>query len=293
MLTEPKPTTIMFSLRPDFGPRFVFRKRLADTLLGVVDLMEDTSSDSMVAVKWSSLEQRRARRLLEDPVSESLIIADIQTHEGSEDYIIGSIASGVINNNHYMIMPFASGGELYSIVEHNAGTFTEDQVRDYFFAMVKAISFLHENDYCHLDASLENFVADGQGKIKLCDFGVACHASKTPKGRPGKTPYMPPEEFARGPFNTKAADMWTVGVNLFILAFGYPPFATPCESDVRYRHVIAGHMPELVKGAKLATPLILDVISRLLCPEETRFTAAEVLAHSWLAKSAPTIGTGI
>lgn len=186
-------------------------------------------------------------------------------------------------------MEFASGGELFDIV-YESGKLKEESATRYFLQLARALEYIHSQGVCHLDVSLENLLLDGNGELKLTDFGLArqfdhinpfagCSITK-----PGKIIYMSPEIFAGRDFFGDQADLYSAGVVLFLMLFGCPPYEIPAASDRRFRLIFYGEIAELLRVWQIsASPLALDLLSGLLCSADERMSIQDVLDHPWLS----------
>jgi len=118
-------------------------------------------------------------------------------------------------------------GELFEILEDD-GRLPEDIVRNIARQLVRALHYLHSNRVIHRDMKPQNVLIGAHGTVKLCDFGFARSMSnKTAvltsiKGTPL---YMSPEIVQELPYNY-TADLWSLGVILYELFVGQPPFFT-------------------------------------------------------------------
>ena len=130
-----------------------------------------------------------------------------------------------------LVMELVLGGELFDrIVEK--GNYSEKDAAGCIFQVCEALSVLHKNGIVHRDLKPENILyADKKGDnmdvIKIADFGLARSLAakgemmKTACGTPG---YVAPEILANKGYDKTAVDMWSVGVILYILLCGFPPF---------------------------------------------------------------------
>ena len=125
--------------------------------------------------------------------------------------------------------------------------------------LIRALHYIHSNRITHRDLKPQNILMTSEGNIKLCDFGFARHMSyKTEvltslKGTPL---YMAPEVVQEQPYN-HTADLWSLGVILYELATGTPPFSAAnlltlvehiSKDPVRYPEMIQGDFKHLLKG---------------------------------------------
>lgn len=119
-----------------------------------------------------------------------------------------------------------------------------------------AIKFLASLQIYHRDIKLENiFMKDGS--IKLADFGAALEGTRRSEVAIGSLPYAAPEVYdmlcrkpGAGPYDALAADVWSLGIVLFSLVFGHPPFSRPASNDRRY----AVHMASYDASRTIVTP---------------------------------------
>ncbi|GLI63648.1 hypothetical protein VaNZ11_006646 [Volvox africanus] len=118
-------------------------------------------------------------------------------------------------------------GELFEILEDDQNL-PEDVVRGIAKQLVRALHYLHSNRIIHRDMKPQNILIGSNGVVKLCDFGFAramsCNTMvlTSIKGTPL---YMAPELVQEQPYN-HTVDLWSLGVILFELHVGQPPFYT-------------------------------------------------------------------
>lgn len=76
------------------------------------------------------------------------------------------------NDNLYLVMEYAGGGDLFSVLDRTENlTFNEDEARFYIAEMILAIESLHKLGYVHRDIKPQNILIDAHGHVKLADFG--------------------------------------------------------------------------------------------------------------------------
>jgi len=128
---------------------------------------------------------------------------------------------------YYLVLERMSGGELFDrIVEKHF--YNEKEARDVCKILLEAVGYCHKNNVAHRDLKPENLLLvteKDDGIVKIADFGFAKRVTapnclSTQCGTPG---YVAPEILEGHSYDTKA-DMWSIGVILYILLGGYPPF---------------------------------------------------------------------
>lgn len=82
---------------------------------------------------------------------------------------------------------------------------------------------------------MENLLLDDKFNIKLCDFGFSCDIKKRNfsmlKSICGTESYMPPEMLSNEEYYGEKADVFSIGVSLFFMVTGKPPFAKACPKS--------------------------------------------------------------
>ncbi len=125
-----------------------------------------------------------------------------------------------------VVTEFAQG-ELFEIVESDTNL-SEDVVQTIAKQLVDALHYLHSNRIIHRDMKPQNILLAADGTVKLCDFGFAramSHNTFVLTSIKGTPLYMAPELVQERPY-THAVDVWSLGVILYELFVGKPPFYT-------------------------------------------------------------------
>lgn len=134
----------------------------------------------------------------------------------------------------YLILELGDGGDMYDyIMKHEEGL-SEDLAKKYFAQIVHAISYCHKLHVVHRDLKPENVVFfEKQGLVKLTDFGFS---NKFQPGKKlttscGSLAYSAPEILLGDEYDAPAVDIWSLGVILFMLVCGTPPFQEANDSE--------------------------------------------------------------
>ncbi|KAI9904751.1 hypothetical protein N3K66_001280 [Trichothecium roseum] len=194
----------------------------------------------------------------------------------------------------YLVLELASEGELFNFIVMKQ-KLSEDEARKLFVQLFQGIKYLHERNVVHRDIKPENILlTDKNLHVKLADFGLAKIIGEesfttTLCGTPS---YVAPEILADSKQRkyTKAVDVWSLGVVLYICLCGFPPF-----SDELYSRDFPYTLSQQIKSGRFDYPSpywdsvgdpALDLIdSMLVVDPEKRFTVDQCLAHPWLTKS--------
>lgn len=154
-------------------------------------------------------------------------------------------------------------GQLFEVIEEDK-RLPESEIRKICQQLTSALYYLHENNIIHRDIKPQNILISSSGVIKLCDFGFArLIDNKTMIESVKGTPlYMAPELIRDHPYNKKA-DLWSLGVILFELFVGQPPFYATSfptlvkkvnHDEVRYPETMSAEFKDFLKGLLIKNP---------------------------------------
>nr|XP_026608417.1 hypothetical protein DSM5745_00556 [Aspergillus mulundensis]RDW93234.1 hypothetical protein DSM5745_00556 [Aspergillus mulundensis] len=198
----------------------------------------------------------------------------------------------------YLVLELAPEGELFNLIISKQ-KFTENETRHIFLQLFEGLKYLHDRGIVHRDIKPENIlVADNKLNVKLGDFGLAKIIGEdsfttTLCGTPS---YVAPEilQETRRRKYTKAVDIWSLGVVLYICLCGFPPF-----SDELYTPENPYTLAQQIKLGRFDYPSpywdsvgdpALDLIDRMLTVDvEKRITVDDCLEHPWLTCQHPSV----
>lgn len=196
----------------------------------------------------------------------------------------------------YLVMELLTGGELYTaLVERSpTGRFDEIRTRKLARRMVSAIAYMHDKGLVHRDIKLENFCFRGdetEDEIVLIDFGLAklYQMKQSMTEVVGSSYYVAPE-IIEGSYNSPSPDMWSMGVILFMMLSGRPPFDGSSDQNIMRRAVRGKYtMDDEVWRTEVSTHA-QDFVRRCLTRDPAaRITSKEGLRHIWLTASEETL----
>eukprot|EP00405_Crypthecodinium_cohnii_P051280 CAMPEP_0206595828 /NCGR_PEP_ID=MMETSP0325_2-20121206/43211_1 /ASSEMBLY_ACC=CAM_ASM_000347 /TAXON_ID=2866 /ORGANISM="Crypthecodinium cohnii, Strain Seligo" /LENGTH=506 /DNA_ID=CAMNT_0054106573 /DNA_START=95 /DNA_END=1615 /DNA_ORIENTATION=+ len=195
------------------------------------------------------------------------------------------------HRNIYLVMELAIGGELFDkIIE--SGHFNEVQAAVLMQQIVRAIYYMHENHVCHRDLKPENFLFMSKDPIeknllKIIDFGLSCKfASGQILTTKAGTPYYVAPQVLAGKYD-QLSDLWSVGVIMYVMLCGYPPFFGETDAEVLSK-VRIGNFSFNPADWKNVSEDAKNLIRMLLkMNPRDRYSAEQALNHEWIKNKAP------
>jgi len=155
----------------------------------------------------------------------------------------------------YFIMDMISGGELFNQLKKER-RFSEVRSRFYCAEIVLGLEHLHSKNIIYRDLKPENILLDNRGHVVLTDFGLSKkfqYAGEKAQTFCGTPEYLAPEVIS-GQGHDKAVDWWSVGILLFEMMVGLPPFYSE-NTNLMY---------ELISKAELRIPGFIGSQARSL-----------------------------
>lgn len=227
-----------------------------------------------------------------------LTICDVLTNVKSarrklgSDHIIRLYGYYLLGPRLHLVQEYCALGDILTILQHSPTSFTcEYQIREIFLQICEGVRFLHQScDVAHLDLSLENILLTKSGCVRICDFEHAVWLrkgqDKTRVNSVGKRLYAAPEVHTAEFMDAMKADVWSLGIILYILVAKVPFIQVASVEDLVFCYILRhGTRAAINKlgGISSASSNLVDLIARLLTVDAaSRCSVDEAIHHSWM-----------
>jgi serine/threonine protein kinase len=297
---------------------FTTIKTIGKGAFGEVLLVRKNDTNEILAMKKLTKSEMLKKKQILHVRAERDILA-----RSDNPWIVDLLYSFQDDTSLYLCMEFLPGGDLMTWLISKE-IFTEEQTRFYIAELVLAVESIHKMNYVHRDLKPDNILLDKNGHIKLTDFGLckpfeeeettveqeitsdeglskdkvntltrkeklaSWGQNRTRQllystvGSPG---YIAPEVLLKKGYRFEC-DWWSVGVIMYEMIYGYPPFYADdpiktCQKIVRWKHFL--EFPEDVDVSEAA----VDLLKSLLCDASERIGqtggAKDIKKHPFFA----------
>ncbi len=189
----------------------------------------------------------------------------------------------------YIALEYASNGELFDYIYFPRKPLTETIARNIFTQLINGLEGCHKAGVSHRDLKTENIMLDHSYKLKIADFGYsALSAGKSGNGMLntflGTISYASPEILSKKPYNGTCADIFSIGVVLYVLTTAKLPFGKAMVFDAYYKHIVRNDYETFWKLSKANISDSLKSLINLLIAYDSaqRPSIEEIKNHPWM-----------
>lgn len=259
---------------------FELLKILGKGAFGKVILAQKKDTKKIYAIKVLVKKHIIDQDQLDHTKAEKMILTHV-----NHPFLVGLDYAFQTDEKLYFVLQFMKGGELFQHLRRQK-RFPEPQAKFYTACIVLGLGHLHNKNYIYRDLKLENLLLDEKGYAMLTDFGLAKFIKQDEKALTfcGTPEYLSPEVIL-GKGHNRPADWWSLGILIYEMIFGIPPFYTS-NMQAMYRRIIREEV--VFKPGVAISASGKDIILKLLEKKpEARFgtvaDSLEVMSHPWFA----------
>lgn len=287
------------------GParRYHMQQSLSAGAYGEVWSAVNTATGSTVAIKLI------ARQALALSRTSEYVQREILNHRTlCHPHVIAFREVFLTDQNLCIVMEFAPGGDMFTYICQQR-CLSENFSRWFFQQLCLAIDYCHRRGVVNRDIKLENLLLDKEKKLlKVCDFGFSKQPKYTiPRTLVGTPCYFAPEvlkaKLGAAPYDGYKVDVWTCGVCLFVMLYGYYPFDDPTDhSNERTKKmltriingdlVIPQYQYRTASSGRIVAVPVSDecrgLLKRILEPDSSkRISMGGIMQNSWFQSELP------
>ena len=244
--------------QPMVNGRYRVERSVGRGGMAEVFLAHDTLLDRPVALKVLFPEYATDPAFVERFRREAQAAAGLQ-----HPHIVAVYDWGKVNNTYFIAMEYVSGKTLADILADRT-QLTHTQAADIARDVASALAFAHDNGVVHRDIKPGNILVRADGVVKVADFGIArAMDSSTDQALTqtglvmGTASYLSPEQ-AQGAQPDPRSDLYSLGVVMYEMVGGRPPYVGENSLSIAYQHVHS--IPEPLKKLNQFVPLEFEAV---------------------------------
>uniref|UniRef100_A0A8D3DNH9 CaM kinase-like vesicle-associated protein n=1 Tax=Scophthalmus maximus TaxID=52904 RepID=A0A8D3DNH9_SCOMX len=248
-------------------------------------LAKDRQTDKVfVCKKFLKKDGRKVRKAAKNEI----MILKLVNHPN----ILQLIDTFETRKEYFIIQELATGGDVFDWIL-DQGNYTERDASNVIRQVLEAVAYLHSLNIVHRNLKLENlmyYTENNHNKVVLRDFYLSRFENGAITEPCGTPEYLAPEVVARHRYG-RPVDCWAVGVIMFILLSGNPPFYDETEEEntdlhnrIIFCRIVAGEFEFDSPHWDDISPAAKELVCRLMEVDQMlRITAQDALWHEWIA----------
>eukprot|EP01012_Entosiphon_sulcatum_P052384 TRINITY_DN71_c0_g1_i1.p1 TRINITY_DN71_c0_g1~~TRINITY_DN71_c0_g1_i1.p1 ORF type:complete len:331 (+),score=89.92 TRINITY_DN71_c0_g1_i1:262-1254(+) len=256
---------------------FEFKETLGTGTFGRVRLCKHKPTGRFFAIKLLKKSEILRMKQVEHIMAERAILSEVK-----HPFIVNMMTSFQDEKRLYIVLEYVCGGELFTHLR-KAGKFPNDVAKFYAAEIILAFEHLHSTNIIYRDLKPENLLLDQGGHVKITDFGFAKKVPERTFTLCGTPEYLAPE-IIQSKGHGKAVDWWALGILIYEMLVGYPPFFDESPFKI-YEKILEGKL----QFPKWVDARAKDLIKGLLTTDHTKRLGTlkrgvlDIKNHKWFA----------
>jgi len=291
---------------------YILVKKIENTLQGCIYIARHNDTNSKVVIKIASIKIQNMVTFNENIIKEAQIMKYLSKNQPPKGFI-GYIDFFKDDNFQYLVMEYG-GVSLHKYIKYHTLKMRSNKldikswkthVRKLFKQICLYVNWMHSNNVCHLDISLENFTIKGfeydnetntiinHGNVYIIDFGLSEYFGKNSdfmcNKKCGKVRYQSNKVYYGKKYNAKKVDIWALGVVLFMMILAVFPYEKPTNNDIFYCNIMRGHLGSMIKTQNKHKYIInydnfIHLMNGIFCTENKRYSIKDIINHPYISQ---------
>lgn len=257
--------------------RFILSKKIGEGLISIVYRCYDIKLKKYLAIKLiRDLVLKKYSKSIEKEIFYLNKINDFNISSKLHHYSLEGKKWDFLTKRYekkaYLAMELMEKGELFDLIASKK-TFPVKIALFFFKSLINSVKILHDLNIAHRDLKFENIVLDKNYNLKIIDFGFSTEIFNEKnekifhKDNCGTEKYRAPELNENKPYFADKADIFTLGVILFVMLKGNQAFSKAIQSDKCYKYIYKEDYKTfwtIVKEDNIPIEAV-EIINRMLC----------------------------